>query len=65
MNYRTTLNLPKLFVHVSRMFSLDEVPFKVALNSVEIQSGQKEPVTAPELSIPNCAQILRDTKVRM
>ncbi|XP_016099533.1 ubiquitin-associated protein 1-like isoform X3 [Sinocyclocheilus grahami] len=45
-----------------RMCSLDEVPFKVALNFVEIQLGQKEPVTAPELTIPDCAQILRDTK---
>lgn len=47
------------------MCSLDEVPFKVALDSVEIQLGQKEPVTAPELTIPDCAQILRDTKVRI
>ncbi|XP_048014552.1 ubiquitin-associated protein 1-like [Megalobrama amblycephala] len=44
------------------MCSLDEVPFKVALDSVEIQLGQKEPVTAPEVKIPDCAQILRDTK---
>ncbi|RXN23846.1 ubiquitin-associated 1-like protein [Labeo rohita] len=44
------------------MCSLDEVPFKVALDSVEIQLGLKEPVTAPELKIPDCIQILRDTK---
>ncbi|XP_016408929.1 uncharacterized protein LOC107740902 [Sinocyclocheilus rhinocerous] len=43
-----------------RMCSLDEVPFKVALDSVEL--GQKEPVTAPEFKIPDCVQILRDTK---
>lgn len=47
------------------MCSLDEVPFKVALDSLEIQLGQKEPVTAPEVMIPDCAQILRDTKVKM
>ncbi|XP_043083829.1 ubiquitin-associated protein 1-like [Puntigrus tetrazona] len=44
------------------MCSLDEVPFKVALDSVEIQLGRKELVIAPELTIPDCAQILRDTK---
>ncbi|KAK2866936.1 hypothetical protein Q8A67_025053 [Cirrhinus molitorella] len=44
------------------MCSLDEVPFKIALDSLEIQLGQKEPITAPELKIPDCVQILRDTK---
>ncbi|XP_042571021.1 ubiquitin-associated protein 1-like isoform X3 [Cyprinus carpio] len=39
-----------------RMCSLDEVPFNISL------LGQKEPVTAPELKIPDCVQILRDTK---
>ncbi|XP_056095169.1 ubiquitin-associated protein 1-like [Rhinichthys klamathensis goyatoka] len=43
------------------MSSLDEVPFKVALDSMEIHLGQKEPVAAPEIKIPDCAQILRDT----
>ncbi|XP_077066412.1 uncharacterized protein ubap1la isoform X2 [Siphateles boraxobius] len=45
-----------------RMCSLDEVPFKVALDSMEIHLGQKDPVAAPEIKIPDCAQILRDTK---
>ncbi|XP_073688382.1 ubiquitin-associated protein 1-like [Garra rufa] len=40
------------------MCSLDEVPFKIALDSV----GLKEPFTAPELKVPNSVQILRDTK---
>ncbi|XDV53349.1 hypothetical protein PO909_021868 [Leuciscus waleckii] len=44
------------------MCSLDEVPFKVALDSMEIHLGQKEPVAAPEIKIPDFAQILRDTK---
>lgn len=60
---RNRITLTKMFVHISRMCSLDEVPFKVALDSVEIQLGLKEPVTAPELKIPDCIQILRDTKV--
>nr|XP_001343852.1 ubiquitin-associated protein 1-like [Danio rerio]XP_017209784.1 ubiquitin-associated protein 1-like [Danio rerio]XP_017209785.1 ubiquitin-associated protein 1-like [Danio rerio] len=41
------------------MCSLDEVPFNFALG---IQMGQREPLTPPELNIPDCAQILRDTK---
>lgn len=52
-------------INLSRMCSLDEVPFKVALDSMEIHLGQKEPVAAPEIKIPDFAQILRDTKVRM
>jgi len=47
------------------MSSLDEVPFKVALDSMETHFGQKETFAAPEIKIPDCAQILRDTKVRM
>ncbi|XP_067292421.1 ubiquitin-associated protein 1-like [Pseudorasbora parva] len=44
------------------MCSLDEVPFKVALDCVEIQLAQKESVAASERKIPDCAQILCDTK---
>nr|XP_055049004.1 ubiquitin-associated protein 1-like isoform X1 [Misgurnus anguillicaudatus] len=45
-----------------RMCSLDEIPFKVMLDCVEIQMGEKDPVGAPEIEIPDCTQILRDTK---
>ncbi|XP_059402700.1 ubiquitin-associated protein 1-like [Carassius carassius] len=54
--YRNRINLLKLSVHVISITSLDEVPFNVAL------LGQKEPVTAPELKIPDCVQTLWDTK---
>ncbi|XP_051979218.1 ubiquitin-associated protein 1-like [Xyrauchen texanus] len=44
------------------MCTLDEVPFRVVLDCVEIQFGLKESVAAPEINIPDCVQILRDTK---
>lgn len=47
------------------MFSLDEIPFKVALDRVEISSDEKDPVGHPEIKIPDCTQILRETKVRL
>lgn len=44
------------------MCSLDEIPFKDALECVETNLDEKNPVGDPEIKIPDCTQILRDTK---
>ncbi|KAI7812232.1 putative ubiquitin-associated protein 1-like [Triplophysa rosa] len=44
------------------MCSLDEIPLKVALDCVEISLSEKDPVGDPEMKVPDCTQILHDTK---
>ncbi|XP_062859810.1 ubiquitin-associated protein 1-like [Trichomycterus rosablanca] len=44
------------------MGSLDDVPFKVPLGALDEPLNMMALVTAPEIKIPDCHQILQDTK---
>ncbi|KAK0139006.1 Ubiquitin-associated protein 1-like [Merluccius polli] len=44
------------------MNSLEDVPFQTPLGSLEDPLSQLEPARAPDFTVPDCPQILRDTK---
>lgn len=48
-----------------RMGSLDDVPFKVPLGSLDEPLGMMEPVTAQEIIIPDYHQKLHDLQVSL